>query len=281
MTGTDTMPARGRRISAPRRACRFWHRDSTNRRCAFIPPGSLEQIASIPLPGAFGRPLWIDGNHVLIAGANADALLDVDVERQSIVTIPLPPHSYPTQVAVAHGSLYAAAGSEGDYSVRVGSLDDAARGQAGENRRLRGRTCVRYYRRPERCSLLTVPPGFVVAINTRTLTTHRIATELHPSALLIAGNARCTSPRPMPTASPFSTQRPASFANGSSSAIAAPATAPMGVSPNALSTDGTHVFVSLGAANSVAVLRDERLVGRVAAGLVLQPTPLRSAPSST
>ncbi|MBV8373660.1 MAG: hypothetical protein JOY69_10390 [Candidatus Eremiobacteraeota bacterium] len=40
----------------------------------------------------------------------------------------------------------------------------------------------------------------------------------------------------------------------------------IGVSPNAITPGGDTLFVSLGAANSIAVIRDDRLAGRVAAG---------------
>src|SRR5579863_4225321 len=41
----------------------------------------------VPLSGAFGRPVWIDGDHVLVAGANSDAIFDVDIARKRAQSI--------------------------------------------------------------------------------------------------------------------------------------------------------------------------------------------------
>ena len=64
----------------------------------------LKQLASITLKGAFGRPVWLDARHVLVAGANADALLDVDLSREPCTPLrcpsnPIPRPSRPSTVA--------------------------------------------------------------------------------------------------------------------------------------------------------------------------------------
>ncbi|MGA7745684.1 MAG: hypothetical protein WCA52_01595, partial [Candidatus Aquilonibacter sp.] len=55
----------------------------------------LEQLAEIPLAGAFGRPVWLDASRVLVAGANADAIFAIDVDREAVQAYKMPAKSYP------------------------------------------------------------------------------------------------------------------------------------------------------------------------------------------
>jgi hypothetical protein len=250
MTGTDTMP-QGAAVSPERDRLAVVASGYNRPTLRLYATRTLEQTASIPLPGAYGRPLWIDRSHVLIAGANAGVLLDVDVEGQTVTTVPLPAKSYPTQIA-SHGSVYAA-GTDGDYSVRIGALDalhDAKPVKIG------GFVGGLAFSADGKTLFASNRSGrSIVAIDTGTLATRTIATYLHPSALLTIGNALYVAESGAGSVGIF---------DASTGALRRRIS--VGVSPNALSTDGTRVFVSLGAANSVAVLRDERVVGRVPAG---------------
>ena len=121
MTQTDTMP-QGAAASPDEKTLAVVNAGYNHPTLRLYRASDLEQIASIPLTGAFGRPLWLDAGHVLVAGANADALLDVDVSGQTVRSIPMPAHSYP--VAVARNGDTIAVATDGDTSVRIGSLDD-------------------------------------------------------------------------------------------------------------------------------------------------------------
>ena len=88
----------------------------------------LTKIASIPLPGAFGRPVWIDAGRVLVPGANADALLEVDVRSQSVRRIAFPKSSYPVQVAASGDTI--AVATDVDGAVRIGTLETVGKAPA-------------------------------------------------------------------------------------------------------------------------------------------------------
>ena len=224
---------------------------------------SLERLASIPLPGAFGRPLWFGPNDVLVAGANADALLDVDVAARTVHRIALPKGSYPVALAAAPGGQRIAVATDGDGAVRIGSIGNIT---AAPPTSLGGRPGGLAFSTDGRTLFAAVrSSSAIVAVDTVSRAVRRITVGLHPSDVLVRGDKLY-----------------AAVADADAVAVCAVRdgkllariplgdhvgrTQPVGVSPNALSfADGT-LFVSLGAANSVAVVRDDRLIGRIAAG---------------
>lgn len=257
MTGTDTMP-QGAAASPDRRVLAVVASGFNPATLRLYSADTLEQTASIPLPDAFGHPLWIDAEHVLVAGASSDAVLDVDVARRSVASIPMPAHSYPSAVAASNGR-YAIA-TDGDRSVRIGPLD-----------RLRNATPVKiggyigglaFSSDGTTLFASNRSAGDVVAIDARTLAARRIATALHPSALLVRGDELYVAESDADSVGIYG------VSNGRLKSRVFVGSGPMksGASPNALSTDGDRIFVSLGGANSIAVLRDHRLIGRIPAG---------------
>ncbi len=222
----------------------------------------LEQTAQIALRGAFGRPLWLDPAHVLVAGANADALLKVDVASQTVTPIALGKHSYPVAVATNGDGTFAVA-TDGDGSVRVGTLDGVA-----------GAKPVRVGAHPG--GLAFVPHGTtlfasdwagsdVKAIDARTLAVRTIATGLHPSAILPDGARVFVAESDGDSVGTYdvaSGRRLESLFVGDASNGHRLA----GSSPNALAASGDTLYVSLGAANSIAAVRNGRVVGRIPAG---------------
>ena len=149
----------------------------------FSIPG-LEQTASIPLNGAFGRPLWLDNSHVLVAGANADALLDVDVSAQSVRSLPMPTHSYPVAIARS-GDTYAVA-TDGDMSVRIGSLDDV---HAATPVHVGGHIGGLAFAPSGTLYASNSSSSDVVAVNPQTLAVRRLPSGLHPTAILALKDA--------------------------------------------------------------------------------------------
>jgi hypothetical protein len=84
---------------------------------------NLDQVATVALNGAFGRPLWIDSGHVLVAGDNADAIFELDVSTRLVHKIAMPAKSHPIEIARA----------------RDGTIAVADDGDGGPIRQLRGR----------------------------------------------------------------------------------------------------------------------------------------------
>jgi DNA-binding beta-propeller fold protein YncE len=220
----------------------------------------LSQLASIPLPGAFGRPVWIDANHVLVAGANADALFEVDVVRQVASRIVMPKGSYPTMVAMSHGTF--AVGTDGDFSVRIGSLNALS---SATPIKVGGHIGGLAFA-PDGGTLFASNRSgrYVEEIDPRTLAARKIATTLHPSDVLPIGSAVYVAETDADSVGMYDESTGRRLENIFVGDFAQPRVA--GVSPNALARHDDALFVSLGAANSIAIVRNGRVVGRIPAG---------------
>ncbi len=221
----------------------------------------LTKVASIPLPGAFGRPLWIDADHVLVPGANSDALLDVDVRSQQLVRIALPKASYPVLVA-ANGDTLAVA-TDGDGAVRIGTLATlgSARGipigahPGGLAFAVDGKSVFATSRATSELVKIDVESG----------TTQRQTTALHPSSVAVGGGKVYVAQSDADSVGIYDA---GDLHNRANIFVGEDPARPheIGASPNALIVAGDTEFVSLGAANSVAILRNDRLAGRMPAG---------------
>ncbi len=260
MTFTDTMP-QGVAASPDRRTLAVVESGYNPPTLRLYEASDLSQVASIPLPGAFGRPVWLDGTHVLVAGANADALFDVDVAHQRSQTIALAKHSYPTAVATANGSV--AVATDGDFSVRIGTLDALPNAPPV---RIGGHVGGLAFA-PDGATLFASnwSSRGVAAIDVRTLRKRTIETGLHPSGLLLAGTTLYVAESDADSVGVYDASggaRLASIFVGNSPR----ANRLSGVSPNALASGNDTIFVSLGAANTIGVIRNRRLVGRIPAG---------------
>jgi DNA-binding beta-propeller fold protein YncE len=204
----------------------------------------------------------LDANHVLVAGDNADSLFDVDVASKTVRAIPMARKSHPIAVAKSGDGIFAIAG-DGDGSVRIGALDDIAHARAIKIGRHPGPLAFSH----DGQTLFAADRSgdFVVAIDRATLRAKRIPTGLHPSDVLIVGTELYVAASDDDAVDVYDLRSGRKIAdifvgdqNGSDRLS--------GSSPNALAAQGDLVFASLGAANSVAVLRDRRLVTRIAAG---------------
>lgn len=218
----------------------------------------LEQLAEIPLAGAFGRPVWLDASRVLVAGANADAIFAIDVDREAVQAYKMPAKSYP--VAVASDGSQIAVATDGDTSVRIGSLPEiAAATPIRIGGHIGGLTCASGTVFASNSSARAV-----VAISSATLATRRIVTGLHPTALLAVDGALYVAQSDDDSVGVYDE------ADGTRRARIDVGTPDLrgldGLSPNALARSGDSIFVSLGAANAVAVLRHGAIVQRIAAG---------------
>ena len=146
-------------------------------------PRDLKQTLMIPLKGAFGRPVWIDARHVLVAGDNDDSIFDVDVSARSATRLPLPAKSHPIAIAHAPDGTIAVA-DDGDGSVRFGALGQLAAAVAIHVGQHPGRLV---FTSDSRTLYVADRSGrSVAAVDVSSHQVRRIPTGLHPSDVLIA-----------------------------------------------------------------------------------------------
>ncbi|MBV8117086.1 MAG: hypothetical protein JOZ01_03870, partial [Candidatus Eremiobacteraeota bacterium] len=223
----------------------------------------LSRVGSIPLPGAFGKPVWRDAGHVLVAGANADALLDVDVRTHAIARIALPKGSYPAYVAASpDGSSFAVA-DDGDGAVRIGALATLGHSPAIVAGTHPGG--IAYGEDGKAVFVTSRPANTLIRIDVAGGAVTRQSTGLHPGALTARNGKIYIAQSDADSVGIYDAQ---SLHHLHDIAVgdAVEGARAIGVSPNAITPGGDTLFVSLGAANSIAVIRDDRLAGRVAAG---------------
>ncbi|HEY1975268.1 MAG TPA: alkaline phosphatase family protein [Candidatus Baltobacteraceae bacterium] len=259
-TGTDTMP-QGAAASPDRKTLAVLCAGYNHPTLRLYRTSDLEQTESVPLEGAFGRPVWIDGAHVAVAGAGADAILVVDTAAQTVRSIVLGKGTYPTEITRS-GKMFAVA-TDKDFSVRIGTLDEIA---SAKPVKIGGHIGgLAFSAGGKTVFASNWSARSVDAIDTRTLHTVRVATGLHPSDILVTGNTIYVAQTDADTVGVYdaSTLRKRNdvFVGDS-----AGSTRLAGGSPNALAARGNTVFVSLGAANSIAVLQNGRVAGRMPAG---------------
>ena len=222
----------------------------------------LRILAAIPLKGAFGRPVWIDAGNVLVAGANADALFDVDVVAKNVGALALGKGSYPVAVAMS-GERFAAA-TDGDSSVRIGTLNGLSSAKAiGVGGFIGG---LAFSADGKTLFASNCAASYVEAIDTQTFDERRIATGLHPTAILPVGDTIYVAETDNDTVGVYAASNGTRIASTFVGDAAARGPAIVGVSPNALTREGDAIYVSLGAGNDVAVIRDRRVVAHVPAG---------------
>ena len=256
MTLTDTMP-QGAAASPDGKTLAVVESGFNPPSLRLYSTSDLTQIASIPLAGAFGRPVWLGDNRVLVAGANADALFVVTVKPQAVATIAMGKNSYPTAVA-ARGEEVAVA-TDTDGAVRVGTLTTVASAKAvrvgkhigGVTFADGGRTVV----------ASDWPGNRVVVIDSSTLATRPIVTRLHPSDVLAAGGALYVTETDADAVGIYDLE------TGKERAQIPVGNATFaGASPNSLAISGSTVFVTLGAANAVAEIQNDRVEKQIETG---------------
>jgi DNA-binding beta-propeller fold protein YncE len=223
----------------------------------------LTHVATIPLPGAFARPLWLNDTHVLVPGANADELLDVDIATKKLRTIAFPKGSYPAFLAVAPDRRTFAVASDGDGAVRIGTLGTIGRARAFF---LGGRPGgIAFSTDGSRVFATNRSNSTVHAISVATSTATKLAVGLHPSAVGVSRGRIYIALADADAVAIYDEARLAPITTVSLRDSQAPFRV-LGVSPNAITIAGDTAYVTLGAANSIAVIRNNRLIGRCPAG---------------
>ena len=228
---------------------------------AIYDPRTLTSIASIPLWAAFGRPVWLDARRVLVAGAGNQAILVVDTTTRTVQKIPIGAKTYP--VAVARSGDTIAVATDDDGNVRIGTLTTIA---AAKPIHIGTHPGGLAFSRDGRTLFAADLSGSdIKAIDVHTLAARTIPTGLHPSDLLTVGDRLYVAESDNDSVGIYdvsSGERVTDVFVGDS--IGALQLA--GVSPNALAWANGTLYVSLGAANTVAVVRDAHVVARIDGG---------------
>lgn len=221
----------------------------------------LARLETIPLKGAFGRPIWLDATHVLVAGANADALFNVDTASRTVVQIKLAKNTYPTAIATTGGTF--AVATDDDESVRIGTLATLS---SAKPVRIGGHVGGLAFSSDGKTLFASDRSSSdVAAIDTETLATKRIRAGLHPSDLLVRGNTLYVAESDDDTVGLYD----AATGRAIQSIFVGDSTAGpqlIGASPNALAMRDQTLFVALGAANSIAVIQNGRVTRRLPTG---------------
>jgi phosphoesterase family protein len=256
MTETDTMP-QGAAASPDGKKLAVVESGFNPPTLRLYSTSDLTQVASISLKGAFGRPVWLDGNRILVAGANADAIFVVTVKPQAATAIAMGKGSYPTAVA-AHGEEVAVATDTGG-SVRIGTLSTVASAKPVRIGRHVGD--VTFANGGRTVAASDWSKDRLVLIDAQTLAARSVSTALHPSALLAVGPLLYVAESDNDSVGVYD------VLSGQLRSRISVSDGPFsGASPNSLSADKDSVFVTLGAANTVAEIRDGRIVRQMETG---------------
>lgn len=218
-------------------------------------PG-LREIRTIALQGAFGKPVWRDATHVLVAGGATDSVLNVDVSSGSVQQTPIGKGTWPAAVAINRSGVLATA-DDGNHSVSIGGTAV----QTGEHPAdvafsPDGRTLYAAVRGSDCVEVIDV-----AAKRSRAC----IAVHAYPTALAIDGDTLYVAESDDDAVAVVDTRTNAVTRNVSVR-LDAPRAQGYGASPNALQLHGSELFVSLGAENAVAIVRGDRVVERIPTG---------------
>jgi YVTN family beta-propeller protein len=214
--------------------------------------------SSIPLPGAFGKPVWIDANHVAVAGADAGAVLLVDIAHKNVEPVQTLPGSWPVAIARLRDGTFAVADDIGGTVSINGTLVHVGDHPADLALSADGTTLYASVRGPSTVVAIDVASHAIVST---------IKTGLHPGALAMSadGTTLYVAESDDDTIGVIDT-RTHSVSGHISVALHQDGTIGQGSSPNALLLSGQDIYVSLGAENAVGVIHRGTLVRRIPSG---------------
>jgi DNA-binding beta-propeller fold protein YncE len=217
----------------------------------------LRLVKRFALAGAYGRPVWI-AQGIFVAGANADALFAIDPRSATVRKIALPAKSYPVSVA-EHRGVFAVA-FNGDGAVRIGPLN-ALRGARPIVVGVRPRSMA-FSADGKRLFVAVRSASYVAAVDVAGGSVRHISTGLHPGDVLVSGDTLYVAQSDSDTVGSYDARTGMRRSNVFVGSVAHS----IGSSPNALALAGNKLFVSLGAANEIAVVERGRVSERLPAG---------------
>ncbi|MEO6914129.1 MAG: bifunctional YncE family protein/alkaline phosphatase family protein [Candidatus Baltobacteraceae bacterium] len=229
--------------------------------------GTLASLAVIPLKGAFGQPVWQDDDHVWVAGANIDGAMLVDTISKSIgTTVSTGKSSWPAALALSPDKTSLAISD--DLTNKITIVNPAmpqtrrefsvGSHPSGIVFSRDGKTVYVANRGESSLSVITLATGAVTTI----------AVGAHPVALALSNDASKLYVADSDDDG-LTTVYLASGKVGTmlDLGLRAPHLSGYGASPNAIAVapDGT-LYVSCGAQNAVAVVKNNSVAARIPAG---------------
>lgn len=257
VTTTGTMP-QGIALSPDGRMLAVLESGSQPAALRLLQTPGLRVLKIIPLKGAFGKPAWRDDAHVLVAGANTDSVLDVDVRSARIEETPIGKGTWPAAVAIdSRGAPATVNDGNGTATVR-GTTVRIGEHPADALFARDGKTLYVSVRYTNRIAVIDLASRTVRA---------SIPTGLHPEALALSadGNSLYVAESDDDAIGVIDTRTDKRIADIPVGLDARRANA-YGASPNAIAVHGNRLFVSLGAENAIAVIAGNRVVERIPAG---------------
>ena len=223
---------------------------------------TLAPLRTVTLPGAFGRPVWVDTATVLVAGENDDAIEVVNVTNGRVTRDPLPKGSWPAQVALFAHTETLAASDDMTGNVSVGTVSDMATVHVGRNP-----SDLVFSPHGHRLYVALRGESRIAVVNVRNRDVAWIAVGLHPDALALSKDGKLlyvaeSDDDALGIVDLKSRERIADVNVGMHDGR----TSGYGANPNAIAVGANSVYVSLGAENAVAVVRDRKVVGRIPTG---------------
>jgi DNA-binding beta-propeller fold protein YncE len=237
---------------------------------------TLQTNSVIPLKGAFGKPVWLDNTHVLVAGANTDALLTVDVKNQQIAYLSTDKNAWPATVALDSNGPLAVVANDGNGTIVTSTLV-ALSGDTVMTPSLKGGVAVGSH--PS--DLVFSRNGqdvFVAVRGDNTVQVYSVAlgeskphktihVGLHPSALaLSADGSQLFVAESDDDAIGIIDTRTGIRVAGIPVGFKSARVHGYGANPNALLVHGNDLFVSLGGENAIAIIRNGRVAAYIPAG---------------
>ncbi len=232
---------------------------------------ALTEQAVIALPDAFGSPIWRGNDHVLVAGGSSGAILDVDLAHHSFTrAFSNTSGSWPAAIAVsARGTI--ASANDGNATVTIGDTNVPV----GEH------PAALLFSRDGSALYVTLRGSDAVAvIDVVSKRVERIPAGRHPGALALSddGKTLYVAESDNDSVGIIDTIRRARRSS-IDVGLHTGRVRGQGASPNALLLHGTDLFVSLGAENAVALIRNGAVAERIPAGWY--PTGLALGPDGT
>jgi YVTN family beta-propeller protein len=226
---------------------------------------NLVPRATISLKDAFGRPVWVDENHVLVAGETTDAILDVNVQSADVQQFATGKETSPVAVALSPDRKIIASSNDMSGSVTVGSVDgfgNAKSYSAGSHP-----SDLVFSRDGKTLYVASRGDSTVDAIDLASGNVTSIAVGKHPSALALSSDGSElfvaeSDDDTLGTIDLSSNRR----VSGIDVGLHAGRASGYGASPNALFVRNDVVFVSLGAENAVALVHGNRVIERIPTG---------------
>lgn len=212
---------------------------------------TLQPKTSIDMTGVFGRPVWIDATHLLLAGQNTDAAFIVDTATQHTTRIDVGAKTWPSAVALAPDRVTAATSNDLAASISLFSLESPhpVAVHVGEHP-----SDLAFSPDGKTLYVALRAESSVAAVNVATHAVRTFKTGRHPDALLAHGHALAVANADDDSLSILDTVSGKTVATVDLRLHGPDGSFVYGASPNSLAADDAHIYATLGEENALAVV---------------------------